>query len=113
MASDRSGLVADRRLVSLVVVLGAALAGVVVLVSFGSNTACTNAWSCTSPDCRPCLVVSVVGLGGLVAGTMLGTLAVFGPGPQRLRRALVVLGMPATAALVVLLSSGWSAPPAG
>ena len=104
--------VQDRRVIPLVGVLAASLLVFIVMVSFGVNTSCTNAWSCTSTECSQCRVVSIASVGGLVLGALVSAGALLSPWPRRGRSVIYVVAMVATAVLVLVVARSWSAPSA-
>lgn len=79
-------------------------------MSFGVNTSCTNAWSCTSSTCPPCWIVSIAGIGGLAVAAVLGAVAILSPWPRRGRGAAYVVSMSAVAVGATLLAQTWSGP---
>jgi hypothetical protein len=100
----------DRRLLLIVAVLSFALFLFVGMVSFGVNTSCTDAWSCSSSNCAPCRVVSVATIGALVIGALLGAGAILSPWPRRGRAAMYVLAMVVTAVLALVVAQTWGPP---
>jgi hypothetical protein len=90
--------------------LTVALFGFIVLVTFGVNTSCTNAWSCTSSDCSHCRVVSIAAVGGFALGGSLSAGAVLSPWPRRGRSIIYVVAMVLTAVLVLVAARSWNAP---
>jgi hypothetical protein len=102
--------VQDRRVIPLVGVLAASFVVFIVMVAFGVNTSCTNAWSCTSSECSHCQVVSIASVGGLVLGGLVSAGAILGPWPRRGRSVIYVVAMIATAVLVLVVAQSWSAP---
>ncbi|MCE9622822.1 MAG: hypothetical protein K8R99_10790 [Actinomycetia bacterium] len=102
--------VQNRRTVPLVAVMSCALLVFVGMVSFGVDTSCTNAWSCTSSSCPPCRVVSIATVGGLALGALLGAGVVYSPWPRRGRAAIYIVAMLATALLTLVVAQSWGAP---
>jgi hypothetical protein len=102
--------VQDRRLIPLVGVLAASLFVFIVMVSFGVNTSCTNAWSCTSSECSQCRVVSIAAVAGLALGGLASAGAILSPWPRRGRSIIYIVAMVATAVLVLAVARSWSAP---
>jgi len=100
----------DRRVIPFVGVLAVSLFVFIVMVSFGVNTACTNAWSCTSSDCSPCRVVSFASVGGLGLGALVSAGALFSPWPRRGRSLVYVFAMVATAVLALAVARTWNEP---
>ncbi len=101
--------VQDRRVIPLVAVLSFVLVVFIGMVSFGVNTSCTNAWSCSSSDCAPCRVVSLATVGGLGIGALVGAGALLSRWPRRGRMVLYVVAMVATALLTLVVAQSWSA----
>ncbi len=97
-------------MIPIVGVVAAAFLVFIAMVSFGVNTSCTNAWSCTSSECAPCRIVSIAVLGGLVIGGLASAGAILSPWPRRGRRVIYVVAMVATAVLVLVVAKSWSAP---
>ena len=102
--------VVDKGMVPLVSVITGLLWVSVLIISFGVNTACTNAWSCTSPDCQPCRIVGLTSLGGLIAGLAIGATALFSPYPRSGRRILYVSVMIAVVVSIVIIAGSWDPP---
>ena len=100
----------DKRILPLVVVMTGLLWISVVIVSFGINTSCTNAWSCTSPDCQPCRIVGFASIGGLVAGIAIGAGALFSPYPRSGRRLIYLATMIALVISIVIIAGSWDQP---
>lgn len=97
-------------MIPLVGVLAASLLVFIAMVSFGVNTSCTNAWSCTSSECSQCRVVSIAAVGGLVLGGLVSAGAILSPWPRRGRSVIYVVAIVATAVLVLVVARSWSAP---
>ena len=105
--------VQDRRAIPLVGVLSFALFVFIAMVSFGVNTSCTNAWSCSSTNCSPCRVVSLASVGGLALGALLGAGAILSPRPRRGRNLIYVVyvvGVVASAVFTLVVANTWAAP---
>jgi hypothetical protein len=102
--------VRDRRVIALVGVMAAALFVFVAMVSFGVNTSCTNAWSCTSNSCSPCRIVGVSTVGGLALGALLSVGMLVSPWPRRGRMPIYVVAMVGLAVLVLVVAQTWDAP---
>ena len=99
-----------RWVVPVVAVSSACLVLFVGMVLLGVNTSCTSAWSCSSPDCGPCRVVSLSCVGGVAMAAALGVAAVYSPWPRRGRAVLYLVAMVATAVLTLLVAQYWSGP---
>ena len=102
--------VQERRVVPFVVVLSFALFVFIAMVSFGANTSCTNAWSCSSSNCAPCRVVSLATVGGLTSGALLGAGALLLPWRRRGRVVVYVAAIVATALLTLAVARTWGVP---
>ena len=105
--------VQDSRAIPIVGVLSLGLFVFIAMVSFGVNTSCTNAWSCSSTDCSPCRVVSLAAVGGFALGAVLGAGAIFSPWPRRGRNlvyVVYVVGVVASAALTLVVARSWASP---
>jgi hypothetical protein len=97
-------------MIPLVGVLAGSLLVFVAIMSFGVNTSCTNAWSCTSSDCSECRVVSIAAVGGLALGGLISVGAILSHWPSRGRGLIYVIAMVATAVLTLVVARSWSAP---
>ena len=100
----------DRRVIALVGVTAAALFVFVAMVSFGVNTSCTNAWSCTSNGCSPCRIVGAATVGGLAIGALLSVGVLISPWPRRGRMPIYTVAMIGLAVLVLVVAQTWDAP---
>ncbi|MCX6519238.1 MAG: hypothetical protein NTZ21_01085 [Actinobacteria bacterium] len=100
----------DRRVIALVGVMAASLFVFVAMVSFGVNTSCTNAWSCTSNSCSPCRIVGAATVGGLAIGALLSVGVLLSPWPRRGRVPIYTVAMIVLAVLVLVVAQTWDAP---
>jgi hypothetical protein len=102
--------VLNKPMVPLVGVMTGLLWISVLVVSFGINTSCTNAWSCTSSNCQPCRIVGFASLGGLLVGTAIGAGALFAPFPRFGRRIIYVTSMITLIICIAIIAGSWSQP---
>ena len=102
--------VVDKRMAPFVSVMTGLLWISVLIVSFGINTSCTNAWSCTSSNCQPCRIVGFASISGLIAGIAIGAAALFTPFPRFGRRIIYVTAMIALVICIVIIAGSWSQP---
>jgi hypothetical protein len=102
--------VQDRRVIPLVGALAASLFIFIAIVTFGVNTSCTNAWSCSSSDCSQCRVVSIAAAAGLALGGLASAWGLLSPWPRRGRITIYIVAMVASAVLVLAVARSWSAP---